>query len=229
MKKAIQWMCLGALAASGALVFACGGGGSESAPANAGSASDTQPPSAPASSAATAPSVSASATVSVAPMPPATPLTVIAMKATISQGGKQHTLELKADGSLLADGKAAAKITGAEMDDANGQAIVSVNGDNTLKISGQTSQSSVAKLNDSDAIEVNGATIISVADDGTVTLVGADGKPDKSGKMKFSGFKPTARRTACVIVFGMLIPMKMTSTVSLSSPPPATSAAPAKK
>jgi hypothetical protein len=145
------------------------------------------------------------------------------MKATITSSGKSHTLELKADGTLLADAKPAGKITGAEMDDTSGQAIVTVMGDNTLKVTGASSQSSTAKLNDKDAIEVNGATVISIADDGTVTLVGPDGKPDPKGKMKFSGFKPTARRTACLIVFGMLIPVK--STVSISSAP--ASAAPA--
>jgi hypothetical protein len=228
MNKTAQWLVVGALGVSGVLVFACGGGGGESAPANAGSASATQASSVPTSSAAT---TGDTATSSAAPLPPATPLTVIAMKATVTSGAKTHTLELKADGSLLADAKPVGKITGAEMDDASGQAIVAINGDNTLKVTGASSQSSTAKLNDKDAIEVNGATIISVADDGTVTVVGADGKPDPKSKMKFTGFKPAARRTACLIVFGMLVPMKSTTTISgLASSSPASSAsAPAKK
>jgi hypothetical protein len=143
------------------------------------------------------------------------------MKAAITSGTppKQHTLELKADGTLVGDGKPVGKITGAEFDDTSGQALVTVNSDNTLKISGQTSTSSVAKLNDADAVEVNGAIVISVADDGTVSVMGPDGKPDKNEKMKFAGFRPSARRTASVIVFGMIVPMKMTSTVSISSAP----------
>jgi len=136
----------------------------------------------------------------------------------MTNAGKTHTLELKADGSLVADGKPVGKITGAEMDDASGQAIVAINGDSTIKVTGASSQSSTAKLNDKDAIEVNGATIISVADDGTVSVMGADGKPDPKGKMKFTGFTPAARRTACLIVFGMVVSVRATTTISGLAP-----------
>ncbi len=224
MNKTAQWLVVGVLGASGVLVFACGGGGGESAPPNTGSASATQAPSAPSSATTSATTTATAAASSAAPIPTAPPLTVVAMKASMTSAGKTHTLELKADGSLLADGKPAGKITGAEMDDTSGQTIVAINGDNTLKVSGASSQSSTAKLNDKDAIEVNGATIISVADDGTVTVVGADGKPDPKGKMKFTGFVPAARRTACLLVFGMFVPMKSTTTIS-----GLTSATPAKK
>ena len=148
----------------------------------------------------------------------------------MTQGAKSHTLELKADGTLVADGKPVGKITGAEMDDSNGKMIAAVQGDNTIKFdtAGGT-QTGVPKFNDKDAIEVDGKVAISIADDGTVTVMGADGKPDTKGKMKFAGFKPTARRTACLLVFGMFIPSKATSTVTAVSASPAVSAAPAKK
>jgi len=200
-----------ALGASGVVVFACGGGNKESTPPSTGSASAT--PSAPSSSAAATPTDTATATASASATPPtpATPFTIVAMKATMTSKGKQHTLELKADGSVLADGKPSGKITNAELDDTGGQTLAYVTGDNTIKVSGQTS-SSTAKFDDKDAITVDGNTIISVADDGNVTLVGPDGKPDKSGKMKFAGFKPAGRRVAAFLVFGMLIPKMATVT-----------------
>src|SRR5580692_1890772 len=132
MNKTAQWLVVGALSVSGVLVFACGGEGGESAPPNAGSASATQTsPARTASAEATtsATTTASAAASSAAPIPTAPPLTVVAMKAAVTSGGKTHTLELKADGSLLADGKPAGKITGAEMDDTGGQAIVSINGD----------------------------------------------------------------------------------------------------
>ena len=159
-------------------------------------------------------------------MPQASPLMVFPMKATMTQGTKHHTLELQVDGSLLADGKPAGKITGAEMDDKDGQTIVAVNADNTIRIAGLTKSSGTAKFNDQDAIEVDGATIISIADDGAVTVIGKDGKPDPKGKMKFTGFKPAARRTAALIVFGLFVPTRQTvTTIATASAAP--SAAPA--
>ena len=152
---------------------------------------------------------------------------IFPMKATMTSKGKQHTLELQVDGSLLSDGKPAGRVTGAEIDDKDGQTIVAVNGDNTLRIGGLTKSSGTAKFNDQDAIEVDGAAIVSIADDGVVTMIGSDGKPDTKSKMKFAGFKPAARRTAALIVFGLFIPTRTTvTTIGSASAAPS---APAKK
>ena len=227
MNNVSRWLVVGALCASGVVAFACGGGGGESGPANTGSASAPEPSSAPSASAAAMSSAAPSATATATAPPPAAPLTIMPMKAVMTTKGKQHTLELKADGSLLADGKAAGKITGAEMDDKDGTAIVMVNGDDTITINGLTKSSGIPKFNAQDAIEVGGATIISIADDGNVTLVGPDGKPDTKGKMKFTGFKPGARRTAALIVFGLLVPTR-TSVTAIGTASAASSPAPKK-
>jgi hypothetical protein len=219
MKKTALSLMVLALGASGVIVFACGGGGGETAPPNAGSSS-AQTAAPPASSSVATTSTTAPVVSTATPTPPP-PLVVAACKVV---SGK-HTLELKDDGSVVADGKAGAKFVGAELQDLTGKTLVAVAADGTIKA--EDMQKSL-KFNAKDEVEIEGGAKISVGDDGAVVLLGPDGKPDKdSKKMKFTGFKPTARRAVTVLVLGMLMssPTPKTSpsaSVAASAAPPPT-------
>lgn len=61
-----------------------------------------------------------------------------------------------------------------------------------------------AQFDAKDALEIGGGTV-AVGDNGVVTLIGPDGKPDKtSGKSKFTRFKPAARRAATVLFVAIM-------------------------
>ena len=169
----------------------------------------------------------ATATATTPPTPPAPPLTVVAMKLTDAKSKK--SIDVKDDGSVMADGKLVAKFVGAELQDKDGKSLMSVAADGTLKAEGQTKP---AKFNDKDEVVVGGGTIF-VADDGTVKLIGPDGKPDKdSGKIKLTGFKPQARRAATVFVLAMFMARPeptVSGPTAVSSSSPATPPTAAKK
>jgi hypothetical protein len=204
MKNVTRWFAAGSLAATGLLVFACGGGSSEGGGSTTPSATASTP--ATATSSAT-PVASAAPTQTAAPAPP--PIVVIAMKLT---GPKmlKGAVEVKEDGSVLGpDGKAVAKFVGAELQDKDGKMIISVAADGTMKIAGSQH---ATKFDDKDDLVVEGGAKFHVADDGAVMLFNEDGKADKdSGKLKITGFKPQGRRAATVLVMGMLTPANASS------------------
>ncbi len=219
MKNATKWFCVGVLAATGMLAFACGGGNGTSGGATTPTSASATPPAA--SSAAQATPASATAT------PPAAPLTVSAMKLTSADG--KHTIDLKDDGSILADGKPVAKIAGATLQDKDGKTLVSVLADGTVKVEGGDRP---AKFDDKDAIIMPDGAKMFIADDGTVKLYNPDGKEDKdSGKLKLTGFKPTARRAGTVFVLTMMLsqPQQQPTVSGPSSAAPTMSAKPPAK
>jgi hypothetical protein len=170
--------------------FACGGGNNET----------TAPPNASASAAASSPAnlTSVSATAS-APAPTLTPIAVVAMQLT--GGTLKKPVELAADGSVIADGKAAAKFVGAELQDTSGKTLIAVAADDTVRIDGVTA---TMKFDLKDELFLENGNRIAIADDGAVILTTADRKPDKdSRKMKFLGFNRTAVRAAVLIVVAL--------------------------
>ncbi|HEY2367215.1 MAG TPA: hypothetical protein VGH87_12555 [Polyangiaceae bacterium] len=204
MNNATRWFAVGALAATGVLAFACGGGNSEGGGNTTPSATASTPATATSSA---APVASAAPTQTAAPAPP--PIVVIAMKLT---GPKmlKGAVEVKEDGSVLGpDGKPVAKFVGAELQDKDGKMIISVAADGTMKIAGSQHGT---KFDDKDDLVVEGGAKFHVADDGAVMLFNEDGKADKdSGKLKITGFKPQGRRAATVLVMGMLTPANASS------------------
>jgi hypothetical protein len=117
-------------------------------------------------------------------------------------GGKA-AIEVKDDGTVMAGGKPAGKFVGAELHDASDALIASVAADGTITITGAQKK---VKFNDKDEVEIEGGAKIAIGDDGVVKSMDATGKPDKdSGKLKITGFKPTARRAATLLVLSMLI------------------------
>jgi len=217
MNKSTKWFVAAALAASGVVGFACGGGNAESNPPNAGSASATATESAaPSATESAAPTASATQ----APTPPP-PLVVSAMKFMIPK--QKMPVEVKDDGSVMVGKKMALKFVGADLQDASGKVLASVAADGTTKFDGLTKGT---KFDDKDALVVEGGDKMFIADDGSVKLTDAAGKPDKdSGKMKFVGFKPAARRAATVLVMAFF----MVGTAKTSSASSVPSSVPAKK
>ncbi len=209
MKNTTHWFIVAALATSGVVGFACGGGNSDTNSPK--SATVTSPSSAPSLVSA---SSSAVMSASVAPPAPPPPIVIFAMKLT--GGSLKKPVELKDDGTVVVDGKPVAKFVGAELQDTSGKTLIAVAEDNTVTMDGSTK---TMKFTYSDELLLDGGNRVSIADDGSVMLIGADHKPDKdSGKMKFNPFKSTARRVGIVIVVALAASKLWTS------PPPATSA-----
>ncbi len=219
MKKTAQWFAVAALAASGLVGFACGGGNQEAHPPAAGSGS------APATSSAApveSSTASASAAASTAtPAPPAPPLAVVAMKMVLPKA--KGPVVLKDDGTVEANGKTVMKFVGAELQDKDGKAVASVAADGTVTLDGANKS---PKFNAKDELEVGDGAKMFVTDAGVLKLVNPDGKEDKdSGKVKFVGFKPSARRAATVLVLAAL----MVSGPPKAGPATVTAAPPAHK
>jgi hypothetical protein len=225
MKNATKIFVVGALATSGFLAFACGGGSSEGGGATTPSASAPAASSVAATSEPTTTATSTPQVATTAAVPAGPPLTVAAMK--LVGPNAKHTIEMKDDGSVLGDGKPIAKFVGATLQDAEGKPMVSVAADGSIAMTGQTSKT--AKFNDKDELVISDGAKMTIGDDGVVKLFNPDGKADKdSGKMKLTGFKPAARRAATVFVLAMMMSSpEHTTTTSASSAAPVVSAKPA--
>jgi hypothetical protein len=171
----------------------CGASNAAATPPAPSVASAPAPPPPPAPSAAPAPAVPAE--------PAAGPsLVVVPMQLGVAQ--VRGTIDLLADGSVLAGGKAVARITGADFLDKDGKRMVRVHADGTLEVEGGKK----ARFDEKDAIVTGDGAKLAVGDDGGVDLVMPDGKRDPlSGKMRFAGFVPAARRTACVMALAFFL------------------------
>jgi hypothetical protein len=136
----------------------------------------------------------------------------------------KHSVEIKDDGSVVGDGKPVAKFVGAELQDKDGKTLVAVAADGTVKMDGATK---TVKFNEKDELVIGDGAKMIIGDDGVVKMLNPDGKADKdSGKMKLTGFKPTARRAATVFVLAMFMTspqptVTAVTTASATPPPPA--------
>ncbi len=113
------------------------------------------------------------------------------------------TMEVKDDGTVMVGGKAGGKFVANELHDASDAVIASVAADGTITITGAQKK---VTFNDKDEAEIEGGAKIAIGDDGVVKSMDATGKPNKdSGKLKITGFKPTARRAATLLVLSMIV------------------------
>jgi hypothetical protein len=228
MKTSAKWGVLAVLVAAGAVGFACGGGEEETGPAKMPSASASQETAPPASAPSASAAASSAAPVETTPPPPPAPppLVVAAMKFSAP---KVKAAEIKDDGSVTVAGKPWGKFVANELQDASGKTLASVGTDGVIKMEGATK---TMKFNDKDEVEVEGGEKLMIGDDGVVKMLKADGKADKeSGKAKFTGFKPTARRAATVFAIAMLMPAPKAAAPAASAKPagkPAAKPAPKK-
>lgn len=154
-----------------------------------------------------------------APAPEKPSLAVAAMKFMPKAKGKK--LEVKTDGSVMADGKAAGKIAGDHIEDSSGKALVTLGSDGAL--SGDNLKSG-AKVSGDDVVADDGSKV-TIADDGTVTVQDGAGKPQQVGKFENVG---SAKKTAALIVVAWMMP-KGASAVAAKPATPAKPAAPATK
>lgn len=115
--------------------------------------------------------------------------------------GKVSAIEVKADGTVTVDGKAAAKIAGDQVQDATGATVVTVSVDGSLV--GSAFKTGLYKFQGDDLAVESGAKV-AISDDGAVTVT-KDGKDEPMGK--FEGANATSKRAA-LVVFAMLVTPK---------------------
>ncbi len=153
------------------------------------------------------------------PLPPPPPLALVPMT---GRSGN-HTIELQQDGSVLEDGEPMGHLVGAELEDATGSKLIAVT---TMgNINGKTLPN--LRFSDSDKpgkgdqivvdapcyrdipmcapgphpflyVEDSGSVVLYVEDPSATRMVTRD------AKMRFVGFKPSARRTASVLALVLL-------------------------
>ena len=135
------------------------------------------------------------------------------MKLTPAKKGK--TFEVKADGTITADGKKVAKIAGDQIDATDGSGtIVTVSMDGSLV--GQAVKPGL-KLDGDDLVSDKGAKL-SVGDDGAITAT-KDGKSETLGKVEGAGASQ-AKRTAALVAGVLMAPASVTSTPAAAGPAP---------
>jgi hypothetical protein len=125
---------------------------------------------------------------------------VVAMKITPAKKGKDKAVELKDDGTVLIDGKPAAKMKGDSVDSSGGTSMVTVGVDGSLVGNGVKNG---YKFDGDDLVHESGLKL-SVADDGTINVT-KDGKTEALAKT--DGKASSAKRAALVAtVLWMTVP-----------------------
>jgi hypothetical protein len=166
----------------------------DSAPAPSSATADVSAPSA-------ASSAASSAATTAPPAPPAPAITVVALKIAANKVTKGKAVEVKADGTVLVDGKPVAKFSGAELQDSSGKTILAVASDGT--VSGPSVNRQVKFSSTDDLVNDDGSKI-SIADDGSVTRTTAAGKADKA-PFKIRGVTAASRREAILVAGWMMM------------------------
>lgn len=181
-----------------------GCGGSEPAP-NTGDLA----PSASAPVATAEPTVAPVETAVAAAAPTTAPveapkptIMAAALKLTPNKGQKTKPVELKADGSVMVDGKPAGKVTAMELQDADGKTIASVGSDGSITMEGAPPG---AKFNAANEIEADGKPVVSIADDGTVKVADAKGKL-AAAAFKVEGVTADGKRAAALLAATYFLP-----------------------
>lgn len=204
---------------------ACGCNDDKAAKAPAPSASVAATPSAApkptaaASATAPTPAVAPSATAAVSnetPVNEGAPFVVVPMKLVSAdpKGKKGGVVDIKADGTVAAEGNVIMKFSGARIEDKSGKPGAYVDKEGHLHAFGKEKETDKAWFGPHDELMTSdgkGETKIVVADDGTITMT-HKGKTE-TAPIKFEGFKPEARRVAAMVAM-FLVP-------SEAAPPPA--------
>jgi len=193
-----------------ALAYACGGDDSKKTTNPPPSGSDPSTTTSTTSSAMT--SATASATEAVKPPEPAYVLPLAAAKYTPDKGAKMKAIEIKDDGTVNVGGKPYYKVSGGELDDATGKALLKVAKDGTVT---QGDGKPFGKFDDKDMLNVEGGDTIAVGDDGKVAVT-SGGKPVKDDAGKLDNSKS---KRAFALVVGMER-MMSALTAPKKEPPP---------
>jgi hypothetical protein len=113
-------------------------------------------------------------------------------KSASASNAADKPIELKADGTVLYDGKAVAKIAGDQVQDTTGNTLVTVGVDGSLVGNGVKAG---MKFQGDDLV-AEGGNKLSIADDGTLSAT-KDGKTEAIGKIEGG---TTAKRAALIVV-----------------------------
>jgi hypothetical protein len=179
---------------------------SSETPIVAESSDKSDMPAAPAEKGTTAEATPAQAT----PTTESLAIKVVPMKLTPAKKGK--TVEVKKDGTITADGKAVAKISGDQIDALDGSGtLVTVSMDGTLV--GQAVRPGL-KLEGDDLV-IDQAVKVSFGDDGAVTSTTKDGKSETLAKVEGGA---DAKRTA-VLITTVLVAKPAELTVAAAKSP----------
>ena len=180
-----------------------GCGGSEPTPNTGDTAASASAMAMPEPTVAPTATAMATAVPTSAPVDAPKPtITSAALKLTPNKGQKSKPVELKADGSVLVDGKPAGKFTAMDLQDADGKTIASVAADGSITMEGAPPG---AKFNDKNEIEAGGMVLISIADDGSVKIVDAKLKPGPA-TFKVEGLTPEGKRAASLLAATHFLP-----------------------
>jgi len=138
----------------------------------------------------------------------------------------KDTVELKEDGTVVANGKTVGKFVKNEFKSDDGKHTVSVLKNGSILFDGKDEGAKFDAKDQVVGIKKMGA--LAIADDGTVTATGEDGKDMMKKPVKFSGFKPEGRRAAELLMIVLIA----TGSDSAEAPPgasatPKATAAPA--
>jgi len=168
---------------------------------------------APTASAAPPMTATATATASAPPVEDAPALVFEGLKvAPVKPGGKAKSLEVKADGAVVVDGKATvATFVKNELRDEKGQPVLRVLKDGTVEAVGPSATDKQAKLNEKDELVTPDGKII-LAKDGSL-LFEKGGKSEKA-PVKFTGVTDKNHRA------GVLLGTFLMLTVKESDPAP---------
>jgi hypothetical protein len=144
------------------------------------------------------------------PAAPATPppVAVSPLTVKIGDGKKTTVLEVKADGTINADGKLLGKFAGNAVQDDEGHPRLVVDADGSLKTASSGAAEPTgngAKFDATDAVLTPNGDKIMVGDDGTISHVGANGKTDKL-PTSIEGFTPTSKREVLMVVLFATLP-----------------------
>jgi hypothetical protein len=103
-------------------------------------------------------------------------------------------LELRADGTLFSHGQFVGQLSGNRVLGSDGREIIAIAPDGGVSIHGTAVQ---FRLTDAgEVVRSNGATL-RIADDGTPWMTTpSSGQPPERAPLRFTGFRPEARRTA---------------------------------
>jgi hypothetical protein len=134
-----------------------------------------------------------------------------------SANAADKAIELKADGTVLYDGKAVAKIAGDQVQDTTGNTLVTVGVDGSLVGNGVKAG---MKFQGEDLV-TEGGNKLSIADDGTLNAT-KDGKTEAIGKVEGG---TTAKRAALIVVAVWMMSSGAPGTSVSSSSPGTTKAA----
>lgn len=216
------WMIL--VVVGTAWSMSCGGGGEPPKTASTGTPAATS--STPPVESATPPAASSAAASATTPPPEEPPPALVyeGLKITATKG-KLKTIEVKADGTIVADGKTIGSFSKNELRDESGTAVYSVAKDGTV---GGKDVNKKASFSSSDELQSEDGSKLTVDDKGTVNWMKSNGK-NEPAPLKIAGVNAKNRRAAILLVVYLTMSVATKAPAAASVSASATAKPPPKK